>query len=79
MKTVYQACDNEIFELREEATEHELQLFEAWLDALFAGHAHQTSLTDVVRHFKNSHHLMTLWERLKEALRVYWDDKLSLV
>jgi hypothetical protein len=86
MKTVYQACDNAIFELRGEAIEHELELFEAWLDALLDGHA-QTTLADVVRHFNDSHHLtcegdehhMTPYDRLKEALRTYWEDTLILV
>jgi hypothetical protein len=84
MKTVYQACDGETFVSRGEAAEHEAELFDSWLDSLLDGRA-QTSLTDVVHHFNSSHHLtcegdehhMTPWDRLKEALRTYWEDELA--
>ena len=84
MKTVYQACDGKLFELRGEATEHEDELFDSWLNSLTSDgrpNPFNPPLSAVVHHFSDSHHLtcegdnhMTPWDRLKESLRMYWDD-----
>jgi hypothetical protein len=84
MKTVYQACDGEIFEDRAEASAHENWLFDFWLNNLLEGHPEPT-LSAVVRHFNDSHYLtcegdehhMTPWDRLKEALGEYWEDTVA--
>ena len=81
MKTIYQACDGEIFECQAEAVDHENGLFDDWLEVLLSGHPEPT-LSTVVRHFNDSHHLTragndyhgTPWNILKESLKTYWED-----
>jgi len=86
MKTVYQTCDGEIFEDRADAFNHEEEMFESWLSTLLEGDNGQypslPTVSAVVRHFNNSHHLTcsldefrgTHWEMLKYSLRTYWED-----
>ena len=89
MKNIYQACDGRTFEIREDAMRYEDGLFDSWVQALIdapSPHEHrpEPSLTTVVRHFSASHYLtcegdehhMTPWDRLKESLRLYWEDKI---
>lgn len=81
MKTVYQACDGEIFEHQQEGHNHEAALFDCWLSDLLEGRNGLTVYT-VVRHFKDSYHLTcsadayrgTPGDKLKESLRLYWKD-----
>jgi hypothetical protein len=82
MKTIFQTCDNEIFEDRTAAVNHEDELFEAWLHLLIGGNA-KPPLRDLVQHFNDSPKLTcdiqdefygTPWEVLKVMLRIYWDD-----
>jgi hypothetical protein len=79
MKTVYQACDGEIFGDRSEAVDYENELFDAWLDAVIEGRT-QTKLSDVVCHFNDSpelsgnseEHYGTPGDVLKSVLKTYW-------
>ena len=81
MKTVYQTCDGKTFELPGEATVHETELFDSWMDSLIKGRAAPT-LSTVVRHFNGSHHLTcaaddyhgTPFDMFTESLRMYWED-----
>jgi hypothetical protein len=81
MKTVYQACDGEIFEDRATAVVHENELFDAWLDNLIEGEPEPT-LSTVVHHFNYSPDLTcdnyygTPWDLLKASLRMYWEGTL---
>lgn len=82
MKTTYLTCDNKSFDDQANASNHEDELFEAWLEALIYGHV-LPSLADLVRHFSESPGLTgdateyygSPWEVLKEMLRAYWDEK----
>jgi hypothetical protein len=82
VKTVYQACDGEIFEDRADAVNHEDSMFDSWLDELLDGRNGLTLYT-VVRHFNESEHLTckesnefygTPFDMLKAALQLYWKD-----